>query len=282
MKLFPVILSASVFALSFGVQAAVITSTSSYDYPSESMSDTQTDTSNIESSSVSAQVSSYGGEWGPMATSEGNSEGAFRLRAGGSGYGYTAQSSFSYATSFTNAANSAQNAFLDLNFDEGSLAAGFYDVSSSSADLEIHAQVFVNDVMQWETGAFMQADSSSSLYNIAYYGDFASNSSVETNGVGNGGLNWGTHSYTVDLGLIDALTSFDLRYVVSVFARDFGTDGSSYTHAGMGDPFNVSFDNSSISFVPATGTGYVSVSEPSGLALLGFGLFLLNLKRRKS
>ncbi len=278
MKLTQLCQVASVFAFSFGVQAAVITANSSIDFPIESISETVTDSSSSHPGSVYTDVSAYGGEYGPMANASGDSSGAFRLRAGGSGFDYKARSSFSYQGAFTNTTSVTQNAFLDLHFDSGSLEAAFFDVTSSSADLEIRAQVFVNGLLQWETGALMNADSSSTFYDITYYGAFASHSSIESNGVGNGGLNWNAHNYNINLGLIDALTTFDLTYIVSVYAMDYGTDGYSYTHAGMGDPFNISFINSLSYSLPGSG---VSVSEPSSLALLGFGLYLLRLKRRR-
>ncbi len=286
MKLFSGILGTSIFAVSFGAQAAVITSTSYVDFPQESYTDTQTDSSSVSPSEVSTQADIWGGEWGPYARSRGDSDGAFALRAGGQGYNYHSSASFTYETVVSNSLATAQNAWLDLHFDRGSLEAGFNDVAFSYADLEIRAQVFLNDIVRWETGALMQADSASAAYAYTYYGDFASISSEESNGPGDGGLNWGEHDYHIDLGEMAASSSMDLRYVVSVYARDYGSDGSSYTHAGMGDPFNLgqsSIDPLVVSFSPASGNGQgsgVSVSEPSSFALLGLGILLLRLKRR--
>lgn len=272
-----------VLALSFGVQAAVITSTSHVDYPQESFTDSDSETSNTPSSSVSTEASIWGGEWGPYASSFGNSDGAFALRAGGYGYGYTADSSFRYDTSLTNTMNASQNAFLDLNFDAGRLEANFRDAATSSADLEMRAQVMLNNVVVWETGALMQANTSSPVHNVTYYGDFENYSSVDVSGLDGGGLSWGEHSYHIDLGLVDALTTYDLTYVISVYAKDYGTEGYSNTRAGMGDPFYLGqtpFDSSSLSFLPVGGSS-VAVSEPSSLALLGLGALLL-IRRRLS
>ncbi len=228
-----------------------------------------------------------GGSWEEIinyravyGSARGNTTGVFGMNVGAyNGSNYQASASYAYQNSFSNSATTDQLFSLALQLDRGSVYYGNTSGSDSFGSSSMLAQIFVNDVLKWQSGTSLTSNASG--ISASYVGDFNTRSFEVSYSPQDRMVKWNAMTIDVDLGIISASSTFDFKYVVTVALDNADTTSYKETHlfAQFGDPFHFtttpitqsSFSASSASAVPA----------PASIALLGLGVVALRRFRTK-
>jgi len=211
---------------------------------------------------------------------EADSNGQFRGEVSSAAFtaiGAYTQADFEWIDTFTNTGLSAANYFYNLNIDSGDLFIdeAYYSAAAVSAGgsgvVSYSLEVLLDGVSVWNSAASL-----SSLTGLNTTGsDIGGVLSTSGNA-----YSWAASSTTIDLGLVNAGSSADITYRMSIKSTTFGTPfGGAGTTATsrFGDPFSLSSVPNVLSAKPVNS---ISVPETGSLFLLIAGLFGLTLRQR--